>query len=238
MIRTLWVLLAGSALTLVLALSALAGRAMGRCVCDRNQRLWARGILRLAGARVTLTGAENLPAEVPVVIVANHQSWFDVFAMLAVLPAKIRFVAKEELGRIPIFGAAWRGCGHISVNRSDRRQAIESLDRAALRVREEGLAMALFPEGTRSPDGRLGEFRKGAFVLALKTEVPILPVGISGSRGVMPKGSFRTRRGEVRIRIGELIPTTGADLPDRDGLLRRARGAVLALMEDGDATAS
>jgi 1-acyl-sn-glycerol-3-phosphate acyltransferase len=192
-------------------------------------------ILRVSGVRVVVEGQERVDWKGPVVIVVNHQSWFDVFALVAFLPGRGTFVGKEELGRIPIFGSAWKACGHISLNRSDRKKAIESLDRAGERIRRENRAVILFPEGTRSVDGRLQEFKKGAFILALKTGVPIVPIGISGSRQVMPKGSFFVRPGEIRVRVGDPIPIGRMSLGDRDSLLERSRMAVAELMEDGDA---
>jgi 1-acyl-sn-glycerol-3-phosphate acyltransferase len=170
--------------------------------------------------------------------VANHQSWFDVFALAGFLPGRGTFVAKEELERIPIFGGAWKACGHISIDRSDRKKAIESLDRAGERIRSEKRAVILFPEGTRSADGQLQEFKKGAFIVALKTGVPIVPIGISGSRHVMPKGSFLARPGEIRVRIGEPIPMEGLSVADRDALLGRSRMAVAELMDEADTGAS
>jgi 1-acyl-sn-glycerol-3-phosphate acyltransferase len=183
---------------------------------------------------VRIEGLERVEWSEPLVVIANHQSWFDVFVLAGLLPAHVRFVAKEELGRIPIFGPAWRACGHISLDRSDRKRALESLDRAARKVREDKLALVLFPEGTRSPDGRLWAFKKGAFVLAIKTEVPIVPLGMAGSRAVMPKGSFRVRPGEIRIRVGEPIRVEGMRLEDRDRLLALSRAAVAELIEDAD----
>jgi 1-acyl-sn-glycerol-3-phosphate acyltransferase len=170
--------------------------------------------------------------------VANHQSWFDVFALAGFLPGRGTFVATEELERIPIFGGAWKACGHISIDRSDRKKAIESLDRAGERIRSEKRAVILFPEGTRSADGQLQEFKKGAFIVALKTGVPIVPIGISGSRHVMPKGSFLARPGEIRVRIGEPIPMEGLSVADRDALLGRSRMAVAELMDEADTGAS
>jgi 1-acyl-sn-glycerol-3-phosphate acyltransferase len=238
LIRTVWVIVAGAVLTVVLAgrvvvTSWFRGSEVAG-LCERLGRAWSGAILRWSGARVRLIGADAVEWNQPLVVVANHQSWFDVFALSAHLPARARFVAKEELSRIPIFGPAWMACGHISVDRSDRAKAIESLDAAGRRVRDEALAMILFPEGTRSVDGRLQSFKKGAFVLAIKTGVPVLPVGIAGSRAVMPKGSFRIRKGEIRVRVGRPISTAGLTSRDRDALMGRSRRQILELMEDPD----
>jgi len=235
-IRAIWVVLCGAIFTAFYGIPIIVGSWFSQrgnpCRCERNSRQWSKQILRASGVRVVLEGAEKVDWKGPVVVVANHQSWFDVFALVAFLPGRGTFVGKEELGRIPIFGSSWKACGHISLNRSDRKKAIESLDRAGERIRRENRAVILFPEGTRSPDGRLQEFKKGAFILALKTGVPIVPIGISGSRHVMKKGSFFVRPGEIRVRVGEPIPMEGMSLEDRDSLLGRSRIAVAELMED------
>ena len=234
-------LVLGPVLTLFYAIRAYvaAGEAgdRGHCGCDRLTRRWVHLVLRIAGVRVRLDGSEGVDWSEPSVVVANHQSWFDVFALIGALPGHTRFVAKEELGRIPVFGPAWRRCGHVSVNRSDRTKAVESLERASRKVREDKLTLVLFPEGTRSPDGRLQAFKKGAFVLAITAGVPIVPLGIAGSRHVMPKGSFRIRPGEIRIRVGTPIPVEGLDHAHRNALLSRSRAAVVALMEEPDGLA-
>jgi 1-acyl-sn-glycerol-3-phosphate acyltransferase len=240
-IRTVWVLLAGVVSTLVFSIAVwlpvVVRHPRAPEGCERLGRRWARSLLWLAGVRVRFEGPERAEWPDRAVIVANHQSWFDVFALATELPVTYRFVAKEELSRIPIFAQAWKGCGHISLPRSDSGRAIQSLNQAGRQVRDGKSAIVLFPEGTRSPDGRLRKFKKGAFVLAINNGVPVIPVAISGSRAVMPKGSFRIRPGEIRIRVGDPIPTEGLKPRDRDDLLRRSRAVVASLMEDPDALA-
>jgi 1-acyl-sn-glycerol-3-phosphate acyltransferase len=235
LIRTAWTLLGSLVITFLMAgrvvvASWLPSYPRMTCLCDRSGRIWADVILRCAGARVRVEAPEGMDWDRPFVVVANHQSWFDVFALMAHLPARARFVAKEELGWVPIFGRAWKTCGHVSVDRSDRAGAVSSLEAAGRRVRDERLAMILFPEGTRSPDGSLMRFKKGAFVLAIQTGVPLLPVGIEGSRRIMPKGSYRIRSGEIVLRVGEPIPVEGLTLRDRDRLLEEGRHRIATLM--------
>jgi 1-acyl-sn-glycerol-3-phosphate acyltransferase len=187
-------------------------------------------MVRLAGVRVRMEGAEREKLDRPLIVVANHLSWYDVFVLAGFFPGRSRFVAKDELRKIPLFGAAWETCGHVRVNRGDRAEAVRSLNEAGDRIHRERLNVIVFPEGTRSPDGSLLPFKKGAFVLALQTGVPILPVGISGSRDVMAKGSFRIRPGEIVVRVGEPIPVDGLTVADRDALMARARADVQALL--------
>lgn len=238
MIRAAWVLLAGALLTFfhasLVVLRSFRPRGITPCECENAARVWCRHILRLAGVEVRVEGAENLPRGEARIVVCNHQSWFDVFAIAAELPASVRFVAKQELGRIPIFGRAWQVCGHVSVDRADRASAIASLENAGQRIRDESLTIVMFPEGTRSPTGRLQRFKKGAFVLAIQTGVPVVPVAIHGTHRVMPKGSWKVSPGRVEIRIGEPIPVEGLGHQDRDRVAARGEEAVRRLLEGPD----
>lgn len=236
MIRTLRVYLVGFGLTIyygarVVVHALRRDRGAGRfcCHCARG---WARGILRAAGVSVELEGAGNLTSGVTRVLVANHTSWFDVFALTAHLPVDFRYVGKKELERIPIFGGAWKACG-ISIDRSDRDAAVRSLEEAREVIRREGSTLIMFPEGTRSPTGELQPFKKGAFVLAIQAGVDVVPVAITGSRKVMPKGRWRIRSGTIRIRVGEPLPVEGLTFDDRDELTHRGWRAVRDLLPSG-----
>lgn len=194
--------------------------------CHRAPRQWAASLLRAARVDVQLSGAEHLHATAAGILVANHESWFDVLALAAHLPVPYCFVGKAELTRIPLFGPAWQACGNIPIDRSDHDAAVRSLDRAGEQLRRQGGVVILFPEGTRSADGHMLPFKKGAFVLALKLGVPVIPVGISGSRPIMPKGRWRVRPGTIRLRIGPPLAVEGLDEEDRDRLVARARAVV------------
>ena len=153
-----------------------------------------------------------------------------MFALSGHLPVEYRFVIKKELEKVPIWGRAWRSCGHISVDRKNHQSALQSLQRA-LRMSDEGddLLMVVYPEGTRSRDGQLLPFKKGAFVLALQLGAPVIPVAVFGGRQIMAKGDWRIRRGAIRVVVGEPIPVTGMSHRDRDELTIRARAAIVAL---------
>lgn len=238
MIRSALVVMVGAPLTLLLGgwilISSLLRLPGTRKCCEAFPRFWSRALLWTAGVKVRVEGVEKLDWSRPFILVANHQSWFDVFALLAHLPVGIRFVAKEELRRIPVFGSAWQTCGHISVDRSDRSQAIASIKEAGARIRDQHLAVLFFAEGTRSPDGRLQPFKKGAFVLAIQTGVPVVPIGISGSHAVMPKGSFWIRSGEIWIQVGDPIPVAGRSMSERDALVQEGWSQVAALIDESD----
>lgn len=235
MIRTLWVGLNGllataSIASLVIVASLL--RVRGR-LYPWAARTWSRWILRASGARVRVEGIEHLVQGRAQIVISNHQSWYDVFAIAASLPKTFHFVAKKELERVPLFGRAWKAAGHISIDRSDRQAAIRSLDAAAARMASEEAAVVIFPEGTRSPDGRLLPFKKGAFMLARKSGVELLPAAVSGSRSVMAKGAWRVRKGLITLRYGPPIPApTGTSV---EAVMKAARGAIESLREPGDA---
>lgn len=200
-------------------------------ISENGARRWAHQLLRAAGTRVVLEGADAIDPARAQVLVANHVSWFDVLALAANVPGSFRFVAKKELEKVPIFGPAWQVAGHISIDRRDRASAMESLEVARRQLQEEHPTVIFFPEGTRSPTGELRAFKKGAFVLAIQTGVEVVPAAILGSREVMAKGSWRIRTGRtIRVRLGTPIPVDGLTMDDRDALTRTARDTVRELL--------
>jgi len=188
-------------------------------------RFWARIGLRLAGIRLTVEGREHLPADGAVIYMPNHQSNFDILALYAGLPGQFRWLAKEELFHIPLFGLAMRRTGYIAIDRSDRRKALVSMAEAARRI-VAGASVIVFPEGTRSPDGRLLPFKKGGFMLALQSQAPIVPVAIDGTLQIMPKHSRRIRGGEIAVRIFPTVETAGKKAADRDALMAEVRRPI------------
>jgi 1-acyl-sn-glycerol-3-phosphate acyltransferase len=194
----------------------------------RLARIWSRMLLWTAGVPLRVKMHAPLDPRQPYVFMANHLSTVDIWALFVALPVKIRFIAKKQLGRIPLFGWAMAVGRFIFIDRQNPLAARRSIDQAAERIRS-GSSVAIFPEGTRSRDGNLGPFKKGGFHLALRAGVPIVPVGIRGALQVMPRGSLILRRGPVTIEIGEPIPVAGLSALDRDSLLERVRNEV-ALM--------
>lgn len=190
-------------------------------------RRWVRWILATCRVRVEVEGLENIPLRSPVIFMSNHQSLFDIAAIVDTMPVSFRFVAKKELVRIPLFGWALAGSGHVIVDRQDREKAVQSLHRAAERVRS-GTNVIIFPEGTRSPTGVLQQFKSGGFHLAIESQVPIIPVTVSGSHRITRKRSLRIESGTVKIVYGKPIPTRGFTLEDRNELKARVRESILA----------
>jgi 1-acyl-sn-glycerol-3-phosphate acyltransferase len=167
---------------------------------------------------------------------SNHRSQADIPAVIAALDEfQLRWVAKKELTRIPIFGWALQRAGHIIVDRSDHRQAVESL-RAAREKMQTGISVVIFPEGTRSlPGQRLLPFKKGGFMLAHETGIPIVPVVVLGSGDVLPPHSWHPRGGDVEVIVGPPIPVAGLD---RDELVRRVETFMLEHLEAGHVPAT
>lgn len=198
-------------------------------LCEELPRRWARCLLEAARVEVHLVGEHVMDPRAPQILVANHQSWFDVLALAAFLPGSYRFVGKRELAHVPFFGPAFRACGNVLVDRSDRNRAVESMESARRQLEEDHPTVILFPEGTRSETGELRSFKKGAFVLAIQTGSAVIPALIEGSREVMPKGSWRIRPGRIGVRFGQPISVEGLTMDDRDVLTRRAWEAVSSL---------
>ncbi|MEE8135241.1 MAG: lysophospholipid acyltransferase family protein [Gemmatimonadales bacterium] len=204
-------------------------------VYDQAPGGWSQLQLSAAGVKVTVEGAERIPKDQPVVFVSNHQSWFDILSLAANLPGYPRFVYKKEMARIPVLGEALKRAGHILIDRQNRQRAFEAYDEAA-RVIREGMSAVVFPEGTRSRTGEMLPFKKGPFVLAIASQVPLVPVYCAGTFGIMPKGTLWVRPLPVTLRLGEPIETKGLTYDDREDLLQRTRAAIEALREAGDRT--
>ncbi|NNL87098.1 MAG: 1-acyl-sn-glycerol-3-phosphate acyltransferase [Myxococcales bacterium] len=208
--------------------------AMCAAVLDRSGygviwivRTWVRWIFKSCGIEVRTDGTEHIDPACSYVIMCNHQSVIDIGALVTSLPLNWRFVAKRELTRVPFFGWALGMSDHIIIDRGNRERAVESLKLAAKRIRS-GVNVVIFPEGTRSEDGSLRPFKSGGFHLALEAGVPILPVTVSGSQQITPKGSLRVESGVVAARFGAPIPTEGLSVGDRNVLKARVREAILA----------
>jgi len=205
----------------------------GSDVTMRLGRIWSRSMLWATGARVRYEGLDRAAATLPCIYISNHQSNVDIWALIAVLPVQTRFVAKQSLFRIPALGWAMSASGFIPIDRTNRSRAIRSLRAAAARIRD-GRPVVLFPEGTRSLDGRLGEFKKGPFHLALRAGVPIVPIAIGGSGRVLPSGTIRCRPGPVAVRFLESIDVGKFASDDHDGLRRVVRGAIAAKLDEDE----
>lgn len=212
---------------LVIVAAALRVKSVPGGWYDRAGRGWSRAILRAAGTPVIVRHAERVPPP-PVVFCCNHASMFDIWALAATIPTTVRFVAKKELLKVPLFGRALRAAGHITIDRQNRQAAFDAYEEAALAIRG-GLSAAVFPEGTRSRTGELLPFKKGPFVLAIAAQVPIVPVYVSSTYDILPKGRLRLRPKPIVLEYGTPIATAGLTYEERNMLLERTRAAMLEL---------
>lgn len=191
-----------------------------------HARFWGRLGIRLAGVQVTVSGSEQLP-EGPIVVMSNHASNFDILALQGFFPRPLSWIAKKELFDIPIFGRSMRHGGYIPLDRGDGRQALKSMQEAADQIRG-GKSVIIFPEGTRTRDGRLLPFKRGGFLLAARAGVPVVPVAINGSFQINPGGALQLYGGNVAIRIQPpiVLPEGMKRSAAEDYLLSQVRSSI------------
>jgi 1-acyl-sn-glycerol-3-phosphate acyltransferase len=209
-----------ASLSLTLSLYDPCGRRQHWCA-----KTWCRMIAWTAGARVRVHGAENIQPGVSYVFLSTHQSYMDIPAMLGYLPAQLRIAAKKVLFSIPFMGWHLTRAGHIPIDRGSTERAVESMKQAATYLHD-GICAFVFPEGTRSVDGKLHPFKKGGFKLAIQSGAPIIPVTIIGTRQILPKNSIIFRPGTIDMYVDAPIPTTGLGDDDLEGLMLEVRQAM------------
>lgn len=235
--------------TVVVAWTILATMFFGICsimasfldekgnIAHKVARIWAASILRVSGIRVKLKGLRNIDPSKSYIYMANHQSNFDIPVLLAHLPVQFRWLAKAELFKIPLFGLAMKRVGYISIDRGDFRSAVKSLKKAAETIRK-GTSVVIFPEGTRSLDGKIHDFKKGGFIMAIDSQVPIVPVVIFGTRAIMPKATLRIRtNNEVLIQVKKPIPTSEYTRKRKDFLMSHVRKSICESFEKPEVVA-
>jgi 1-acyl-sn-glycerol-3-phosphate acyltransferase len=199
----------------------------------RNEKLtWrfaksqARALTKVLGVRVKVRGLENVPSG-PCVFVSNHRSHFDIAAILGFVPGINRFTAKKELFREPVLGLVMSTMGMVPVDREHPEKAIERLRR----LRNDGHSLVFFPEGTRSREGVLAPFKKGAFVTAIELGLPIVPIACRGSDAIMPAGGYLTiLPGEMELQVLEPVATQGLSYEQRDALAAQTRAKIATVL--------
>jgi len=218
-------LTAGSSLAAILAGLLFPGGSRA----ERIMGWWGRAFLRAGGWKLRVEGMENLPPG-GAVLVANHQSAVDIPMLLAAFPRPVHFLAKQELGEVPLLGKAMAAAGNLFIDRDDPRDVVRILRETGERVKN-GRLVVVFPEGTRSVDGSIGEFRSGAFYLAQKSGAPVVPVYIDGGYRAIPKGALRVRPADLLVRVlPPLLPGEGAE-----GSKERIAAAVRArILREGE----
>ena len=188
---------------------------------------WAvRAGCRFLGIRIEIGGLENIEPGTAYVFMPNHLSFLDGPLMAMAVPRPVRIILKKSLFRIPILGVGMRHVGYVPVDRKGVKGGKKSIERAARLMRERGYSFLVFPEGTRSRDGKMRAFRRGGFFLALESGAPIVPVNISGTYEIMPRGQWYARRGRVGIVFREPVASSGYTRETMAGLMEAVRKAI------------
>lgn len=199
-------------------------------------RFWSWLILTVGGVSLRVTGLNHIDPRRQYVFMINHQSNIDIPVLLHGLPGfQLRWLAKKEILWVPFFGWAMWAARHIAVDRGDRNDALRSLKKAQEQLAG-GISIVIFPEGTRSPDGRLLPFKRGGFLLAVKTQTPIVPVTINGSGKLLAKGDWRLRAGEIRVTVGTPLAVEGGGAKNLRALSRRVRELIAANLDPAEET--
>ncbi len=197
---------------------------------------WAMRLSRrILGIRLDVRGLENVDRGRPFIFMANHLSFLDGPLLFILIPHSVRVIIKKGVGRIPVVGLGMRFVGFLTVDRKGARKGKARIELAARMMRERSYSFLIFPEGTRSRDGRLGAFRRGGFFLALESGAPIVPVAIRGTYEMMPRGRWYVGKGRVRVDFLAPVSSEGTSVETMPDLMEKVRSAIAAGLEKGDA---
>lgn len=234
MIRVLWLALWAGVATIFLAVPIITAGLLSRTgnLAFSLSKLWAYTMLAVSFVRTEIKNRYRIEPETSYIIISNHQSFFDILALVTSLGIQYRWFIKKEILKVPLFGYGLYASRNIFIDRSNTARAIESINRGIDRL-PKGVSIMVFAEGTRSPDGRIHEFKKGGFVTAVRRNIPILPVTVNGSRRVMPKGSLAFKPGKIQVVIGDPIDTGGYSNETVDQLMDKTRQAIIANFDPG-----
>jgi len=218
-------------MTVVYVSAAFVVILFSRRTARKMARMWNRHVLGVGGVRVNVTGKEKLDAGERYVFISNHQSALDIPIIYVGIGEQISFIAKKELFMIPIFGWGMSAVGHTSIDRGNARKAHASIAKAIGRLKRENVSLILFPEGTRSKDGKLLDFKTASFSLALQAGVKLVPVAIKGAIDRLPPKSSRIVPGEVFLEIGDPIAVEELQGKSKAEVCERVRETIKAMVE-------
>ena len=194
-------------------------------------RIWARSLLWIVGVKVEVEGLERVRGIEQCVWASNHVSYMDTPVMLAYIPVQFFFLAKSELFKIPFMGWHLHRAGHVSVPLDDPKASLRTLANAAKLVTERGVSLLFFPEGGRSETGELQEFKDGAAYIAIKAQVPMVPMALVGIRDILPMNTLDFKRGTVKLRFGAPISTAGLPAQARAEITTLARAQIVDMLK-------
>jgi len=200
---------------------------------DRIAFNWAQAMVKVTGSKVTVWGAENIPPDRAVLLVSNHQANFDIPLLLGYLEKPKGFIAKVELTKLPIISAWMKKIRCVFIDRKDIRKSLKAINEG-IEILKNGHSMVIFPEGTRSRSSQMGEFKKGSLKMALKAEVPIIPVSINGSYKIMEQSSYLITPAEVKIIVGQPIYIEQLDEKEKNNLAELVRAKIAKNLEEKD----
>lgn len=195
-------------------------------------KVFSKGILTIAGAKLRVKGLENFDHNATYVFVSNHASQLDIPTLQYAIPNRISIVFKKELSKIPLFGWQLVLGPYIMIDRANPDAAMKSIEKAKIKMTKKNLSPVVFPEGTRSEDGKVQKFKRGAFYLAVKSEYPIIPVSISGSFNILPKGKFKIQKGEITVFFDKPISTENVkNRKEELELMEKVRDIIIQNLE-------
>jgi 1-acyl-sn-glycerol-3-phosphate acyltransferase len=228
-IRVTWLGLWASIATIILGIPVMLAGLLSRTgnLAFSISKIWAYTMLAVSFVRTEIKNKEKIQQGTSYIIISNHQSLYDIIALVTALGIQYRWFIKKEILKIPIFGYALYASRNIFIDRVNTASAIESINKGIDRL-PKGVSVMVFAEGTRSPDGQIHEFKKGGFVTAVRRKIPILPVTVNGSRRVLPKGSLVVKPGKIQVVIGDPIDTSGYTADTVQELIDKTRQAVMA----------
>jgi len=233
-IRVAWLFLWAFIATLILCIPVIIAALLSRTgnLAFSLSKIWAYIMLAVSFVRAEIKNKARIIKGQSYVIISNHQSQYDILALVTTLGIQFRWIGKKEVLKIPIFGYALYASRNIFIDRSNTASAIESINKGMDRL-PKGASVMVFAEGTRSADGQIQEFKKGGFMVAILRKIPILPVTVNGSLRVLPKGSLVVKPGKIQVVIGDPIDTSGYTTAIVQELIDKTRQAIMANFDPG-----
>jgi len=228
-LRVVWVLFN---LVLSVGIFSILILAIGWMDRDKNvtgklEKMWAQWVIWSTGIQYDVTGLDNLDPNKKYIFMSNHESALDILLGVVCIPYKIVFLAKKELFMIPVFGWAMQAAGMINIDRQNAERARKSVNDAVHRLIHSSFSTLIYPEGTRSETGDLLPFKKGGFILAIRSQLPIVPVTIIGAGDVLSKGSFTINQGQIKVIISKPISTRNLEVNNKEELIESCRNTIM-----------
>ena len=189
-------------------------------------KMWARWVIWSTGIQYEIDGLDNLNLDKQYIFMSNHESALDIVLGVAAIPSNLVFLAKKELFRVPVFGWAMEAAGMIKIDRQNPENARKSVSEAVETLMHSSFSTLIYPEGTRSNGEELLPFKKGGFILAIRTQLPVVPITILGAGNVLPKGTLAIKKSHIKMIIDNPIPTLEMDINDKDQLLQDCRNII------------